>query len=83
MPTGDLQGLLPNARVIPRGGAGSVRVGPQLLGRVIDGAGVPLDGRGPLRCEPRVSLTGSRSTRCSASRSPSRSTSACARSMRC
>src|SRR5689334_5042248 len=48
MPTGDVQGVKPSARVIPRSGAGFVRVGPELLGRVIDGAGEPLDGRGPL-----------------------------------
>jgi flagellum-specific ATP synthase len=58
MPTGDLHGLKPNARVIPRVGAGTVQVGEQLLGRVIDGAGQPLDGLGPLDCEERVRLTG-------------------------
>ncbi len=58
MPTGDLHGLKPNARVIPRVGAGTVQVGEQLLGRVIDGAGQPLDGLGPLDCEDRVRLTG-------------------------
>lgn len=58
MPTGDPHGLEPNARVIPRQGAGTVRVGPQLLGRIIDGAGQALDGLGPLNCEDRVRLTG-------------------------
>src|SRR3954451_15458873 len=58
MPTGDIHGLKPNARVIPRVGADTVAVGPQLLGRVIDGAGQPLDGRGALECEERVRLTG-------------------------
>ncbi len=33
-------------------------VGPQLLGRIIDGAAQPLDGLGPLECETRVRLTG-------------------------
>lgn len=58
MPTGDIHGLKPNARVIPRVGAGAVRVGPQLLGRVIDGAGDPLDGLPPPACEHRTKLTG-------------------------
>jgi flagellum-specific ATP synthase len=58
MPTGDIHGLKPNARVIPRTGAETAQVGPQLLGRIIDGAGVPLDGLGPLDCEDRVRLTG-------------------------
>jgi len=56
MPTGSLDGLSPNARVIPTPSMATVGVGDQLLGRVIDGAGEPLDGRGPLRCDQRVSL---------------------------
>jgi flagellum-specific ATP synthase len=58
MPTGDIHGLKPNARVIPRTGAETAHVGPQLLGRIIDGAGTPLDGLGPLDCEDRIRLTG-------------------------
>jgi flagellum-specific ATP synthase len=58
MPTGDAQGLGPSARVIPRQRAGTVRVGPQMLGRIVDGAAYPLDGLGPLECETRVRLTG-------------------------
>src|ERR1700756_482191 len=58
MPTGDAQGLGPSARVIPRQRAGTVRVGPQLLGRIIDGAANPLDNLGPLECETRVRLSG-------------------------
>lgn len=58
MPTGDAQGLGPSARVIPRQGAGTVRVGPGMLGRIVDGAAHPLDSLGPLECETRVRLTG-------------------------
>jgi flagellum-specific ATP synthase len=58
MPTGDIHGLKPNARVIPRVGAETARVGAKLLGRIIDGNGVPLDGLGPLDCEDRIRLTG-------------------------
>lgn len=58
MPTGSTRGLAPNARVIPLGGAGDVAVGDALLGRVIDGAGQPLDGRGPLRVSGRQPLNG-------------------------
>jgi flagellum-specific ATP synthase len=58
MPTGDPHGLGPNARVVPRQRAGAIRVGRQLLGRVIDGAGQPLDGKGPVECDERVRLTG-------------------------
>ncbi|MEY4761027.1 MAG: hypothetical protein RLZZ200_883 [Pseudomonadota bacterium] len=58
MPTGELHGLRPGARVVPRLGAGDVPVGPELLGRVIDGAGQPLDGKGPITCEARGRLMG-------------------------
>src|SRR6185437_15840396 len=58
MPSGDAHGLGPNARVIPRQRAGTVRVGPELLGRIIDGAAQPLDGLGPLSCSASVRLTG-------------------------
>jgi len=58
MPTGDIHGIKPNARVIPRIGAETAAVGPQLLGRIVDGSGRPLDGLGPLHCQDRVRLTG-------------------------
>jgi len=58
MPSGDAHGLGPNARVIPRQRAGTVRVGPELLGRIVDGASQPLDGLGPLSCSASVRLTG-------------------------
>ncbi len=58
MPTGDVQGVKPGARVTPRAGAGHVRVGMELLGRVVDGGGEPLDGRGPIHVEDRTRLTG-------------------------
>ncbi|HVI58816.1 MAG TPA: flagellar protein export ATPase FliI [Luteimonas sp.] len=58
MPTADLGGLLPNARVVPSRRRGEVAVGEGLLGRVIDSDGVPLDGRGPIRSEHRVGLGG-------------------------
>jgi flagellum-specific ATP synthase len=58
MPTGDVHGLKPNARVLPRPHAGTVGVGPKLLGRVVDGACIPLDGRGPIETDASVRLTG-------------------------
>ncbi len=59
MPSAELHGLLPNARVVPsmrRGGG--VDVGEGLLGRVIDSDGVPLDGKGPIRAEGSVGMAG-------------------------
>ncbi len=58
MPIGELQGLGPNAKVVPTHRVCDVQVGAQLLGRVLDGAGQPLDGRGPIQAERRVALTG-------------------------
>lgn len=58
MPTGQPHGLSPNARVIPLGRAGDVAVGPDLLGRVINGAGQPLDGGPPIKAKDKVPLTG-------------------------
>lgn len=49
MPTGDLRGVCPNARVQPAHGDLLVPVGDHLLGRVIDAAAQPLDGLGPLQ----------------------------------
>jgi len=57
-PTGEVHGLAPAARVVPRQRAGSVAVGPALLGRIIDGTGAPLDGLGALQSAERVKLLG-------------------------
>lgn len=58
MPTGDMRGIRPNARVIPTGRVYAVDVSDDLLGRVLDGRGQPLDGKGPLRTSTRVPLAG-------------------------
>ena len=77
MPSTDVYGLTPGARVIPtetselatpkpratmarkrraEDRARQVVVGPELLGRVVDGAGRPLDRLGPIQSENRVPL---------------------------
>lgn len=48
MPLDSVAGLTPGARVRPLARSGRFPLGPGLVGRVIDGAGLPLDGRGPL-----------------------------------
>src|SRR5688572_5673293 len=58
MPTTDMQGLAPSARVIPRQRAGTVKVGPGMLGRIVDGAGQPLDGLGPIVGDESARLQG-------------------------
>jgi flagellum-specific ATP synthase len=57
MPTGDVRGVMQGARVVPTHSVSTVAVGDELLGRVLDGAGRPLDGLGDLKCTDRVSLT--------------------------
>ena len=56
MPTGELHGVLPNARVRPVAGTSGVPVGDELLGRVIGADGAPLDGKGPLMVRERAPL---------------------------
>lgn len=53
MPLGNLEGIAPGCAVLPTGSCMTVRVGPKLLGRVLDGLGDPLDeeSRGPLEWE--------------------------------
>lgn len=58
MPTGDIRGLTPNARVIPSEHMPDVAVGPGLLGRVLNGAGKPLDRLGVIRAEAHMPLSG-------------------------
>lgn len=58
MPTGRPDGLEPGARVVPLGRGAEVAVGPELLGRVLDGAGRPLDGAGPVRTLETVRFEG-------------------------
>jgi len=48
MPIKRVEGLQPGARVVPISKQQGMRIGPQLLGRVINGIGQPLDSKGPL-----------------------------------
>lgn len=58
MPIGDMRGVVPNARVIPVSGTPEVIVGDELLGRILDGRGNPLDEGEPLISDERVPLFG-------------------------
>lgn len=58
MAEGQSDGLAPGARVIPAGRMMEIAVGPQLLGRVIDSRGAPIDGKGRVWCTERVPLFG-------------------------
>ncbi len=54
MPIRRIEGLKPGARVVPVGAQKGIRIGPGLLGRVINGLGAPLDSKGPLVGEDRL-----------------------------
>jgi flagellum-specific ATP synthase len=58
MPIGKVHGIEPNATVMPLSGGVKVGVSNALLGRVIDGAGNALDGKGPVHYDEYVSLNG-------------------------
>jgi FliI/YscN family ATPase len=48
MPLGDMQGIQPGSQVIPMFKSFRTSVGTELLGRVLDGLGNPIDSKGPL-----------------------------------
>ncbi len=58
MPVGEMRGIVPNARVVPVAAVRDVRVGDELLGRVLDGSGNPIDDGPALCCTERVPLFG-------------------------
>ena len=56
MPIGEMEGIGPGCEVISAQQTLEVPVGPQLLGRILDGLGNPIDGKGPLLTNNRYSL---------------------------
>ena len=46
MPLGEMQGIGPGSRITMTGQVANLAVGPGLLGRVLDGCGTPIDGKG-------------------------------------
>jgi flagellum-specific ATP synthase len=57
MPLGEVSGIEPGNRIVVIRNRPVVRVGPELLGRILDGLGAPLDG-GPLTLENEIPLHG-------------------------
>jgi len=57
MPTEAVKGIVPGSRVQPLNRESGIPVGMELLGRVVDGNGQPLDGLGAIQTEQRVPLT--------------------------
>ncbi|WP_258724213.1 FliI/YscN family ATPase [Cellulomonas sp. NS3] len=58
MPLGPTHGLRAGMRVRPTGAELTAPVGHGLLGRVLDGLGRPIDGKGPLRADAHVGVNG-------------------------
>ncbi len=56
MPIGNIQGIGPGAKVIPTHRMAEIPVGEELLGRVLDGQGKPIDGKGPVYCHQKRPL---------------------------
>ena len=51
MPLGKMEGIQPGATVVNTGAPMKIKVGEQLLGRVLDGLGNPIDNLGEIRCK--------------------------------
>ncbi|MDO6455241.1 flagellar protein export ATPase FliI [Neptunomonas phycophila] len=58
MPLQPVEGLSAGAKVIPMTASRNVPVGFELLGRVLNGVGEPIDSKGPLGCALSVSMAG-------------------------
>ncbi|MBC8016114.1 MAG: flagellar protein export ATPase FliI [Sporomusaceae bacterium] len=56
MPIGEMQGIGPGCEVISAHQTLKVNVGNQLLGRILDGLGNPIDGKGPLAVNTQYPL---------------------------
>ncbi len=56
MPLDDMKGIGPGCRIISLGKRAVVRVGPDLLGRVLDGIGNPIDDKGCIDWEDEYPL---------------------------
>lgn len=56
MPLGETKGIGPGCQVVSAQKQLQVQVGPELLGRVIDGLGNPIDGKGPILCKKEYPL---------------------------
>ncbi|MBI5119260.1 flagellar protein export ATPase FliI [Candidatus Poribacteria bacterium] len=58
IPLGDIRGVAPGSIVKACDRPLTIRVGPEMLGRVIDGTGQPIDGRGPLKLNDEYPVMG-------------------------
>lgn len=56
MPFKEIQGIRLGSPIITKRAVSNVRVGTGLLGRVIDGTGTPIDGKGPIQTQDEFSI---------------------------
>ena len=56
MPHEEIRGIKPGSKVIEKQSNATIPVGQNLLGRVIDGLGNPIDGKGPIICKESYPL---------------------------
>lgn len=59
MPVGEIQGIGPGCEVVSAHRMLKINVGRQLLGRILDGLGNPIDGKGPLDNNSQYPLSAS------------------------
>jgi flagellum-specific ATP synthase len=58
MPFGEMRGIRPGSRIVAVSKRPAVHVGESYLGRVIDGLGKPIDGKGNIRADKRYPIYG-------------------------
>ncbi len=51
MPLGEMAGISPGNLIVSAGKRANIRVGDACLGRILNGHGEPIDGKGPIRAE--------------------------------
>lgn len=57
MPLGEMEGIGPGSTVIATGDTLRVNVGYELVGRVLDGMGNPIDGKGPIKVNAKYPVS--------------------------
>ena len=56
MPIGSLNGIAPGSKIVAVKTKPMIRVGNGLLGRIIDGMGNPIDGKGPIKLDEELPI---------------------------
>lgn len=57
MPLGDMEGIASGSTVVASGKTLRVNVGEELIGRVLDGLGNPIDGKGPIKTQKSYAVS--------------------------